>query len=93
MPKPILYTVCERHHHFAQNVCIIYLPSKGRCEQHLLLSFKVLGVLVYARQVLDDHAQGMERPDVADGVGALVCWTLNGVLGTRGTLVIRKSSV
>lgn len=57
-------------------------------QQHLALGLHVVGVPDGAGQVLDAVVQGLEREDVADGVGALVGGPQDGVLRAGRALVV-----
>lgn len=67
--------------------------SKGSSQQHLALSFMILRILDSARKVFNNHLQGVKWPDITDGVGTLVSRSLDGILGTRRTLVVRQGGV
>lgn len=62
--------------------------GKSGSEQHIRLCLEVIGVLDGSWEVGDGVAQGFEGEDVGDGVGALVCWTVDGVVGAWGALVV-----
>lgn len=61
---------------------------EGRREEHFGLRFGVVRVAHRAREVLDRGAEGLEREDVGDGVGALVGRAVDGVRGPRGALMV-----
>lgn len=62
--------------------------GEGGGQQHLRLGFVVVWVLGRAREVLDRAAEGLEREDVGDGVGALVGGAVDGVGGAGGAHVV-----
>lgn len=48
--------------------------SQSRSQEHFTLSLEIIWVLHRSGKILDSSLQSMEREDVGDGVGSLVCW-------------------
>lgn len=61
---------------------------EGGGQEHFRLGFPVVGVFDCAGKVFDCVAEGLEGEDIGDGVGALVCGTLDWVLRTGDAFVV-----
>ena len=64
--------------------------GEGGGQEHLRLGLGVVAVANGLRQVGDGAAEGLEREDVRDGVGALVCRTQDRIRQTRNPLGVRQ---
>lgn len=80
------HAVAEMHARVAEP----HARQRGR-EEHLRLRFHVVGILDGAREVLDGALERLEGEDVGDGVRALVCRSVDGVLWAGGAGRIRDS--
>ncbi len=65
---------------------------KSSSKQHLTLSLVVFGIFDRPRQVLDGTPERLQRKDITDGVGSLICWSIYRVCGSRYPFKIGNSS-